>query len=480
MERPIIKSLTKPKVLLNIGALLDIPTGSVVKGNRGESIINGGLAIMTGITGIGNSYKSTISHYMMLTAMSRVKEAVDDTYMITYDTESNVSIDRLGTFADRYHNLSKESLIDGTWQVMDKTTYPGDEWAKLIYDTLDNKAKDKTALVKVECLTDPYTKGLLEIVAPTFTEIDSFSEFEPLATIELLSGDLSNANTNTYAMKQSLFKTKFLDSYNVHAGRANAYTLFTAHKGKKIDMNANPYSIPKKDLGYLDADESIKGTTTKFNFLIQNLWKCQSTTKLVNQTTGTSEYPKYAAGKDIATDLNIVTLKQLRGKNGTSGILIDIIVSQEEGVLPTLTEFHYIKKSKEGQVGYGISGSNLNYTLDLYPDVKLSRTTVRNKIDSDPKLRRAINITAELLQLKTYFPALESSGLICTPKELYDDIKKLGYNWDELLETRGYWTINQYSHPVKFLSSMDLLYIRKGEYKPYWLDNKDDKSKKKK
>jgi hypothetical protein len=479
MERPIIKSLTRPKVLINIGALLDIPTGSIVTGNRGESIINGGLAVMTGITGIGNSYKSTIAHYMMLTAMSRVKEAANDTYLITYDTESNISLDRLGTFADRYSNITKDALTENppTWMVMDKSQYSGDDWAKLIYDTLEAKYKDKSALTKIECFVDPYTKELLEVFIPTFVEIDSFSEFEPMATIELLTGDLSSANTNTYAMKQSLFKTKFLDSYNVHAGRANAYTIFTAHKGKKIDMNANPYSIPKKDLAYLDSDESIKGVSTKFNFLIHNLWKCQSTTKLNNQTTGTAEYPKYATGKDIATDLNIVTLKQLRGKNGASGIVIDIIVSQEEGVLPSLTEFHYIKKSKEGQVGYGISGSNLNYTLDLYPDVKLSRTTIRNKIDNDPRLRRAINITAELLQIKTFFPMLEAAGVLCTPKELYEDIKKLGYDWNEILDTRGYWTINQYSNPIKFLSSMDLLNIRAGKYVPYWLQDKGKKKK---
>ena len=54
-------------------------------------------------------------------------------------------------------------------------------------------------------------------------------------------------------------------------------------------------------------------------------------------------------------------------------------------------------------------------------------------------------------------------------KELDEDIKKLGYDWNVLLETRGYWTPNQYEHPIPFLSTVDLLKMRVGKYTPYWL-----------
>ena len=70
---------------------------------------------------------------------------------------------------------------------------------------------------------------------------------------------------------------------------------------------------------------------------------------------------------------------------------------------------------------------------------------------------------------------------MCTPAELYEDIKKLGYDWNTLLDTRGYWTFNQYSHPVPYLNTVDLLKMRKGLYKPYWLnDDKKSEDKKKK
>ena len=78
--------------------------------------------------------------------------------------------------------------------------------------------------------------------------------------------------------------------------------------------------------------------------------------------------------------------------------------------------------------------------------------------------------------------SLKDEDLMCTPKELYEDIKKLGYDWNELLDTRGYWTLDQYKNKVPFLSTVDLLKMRKGIYKPYFIKNpkqegeKNDKS----
>jgi len=69
-------------------------------------------------------------------------------------------------------------------------------------------------------------------------------------------------------------------------------------------------------------------------------------------------------------------------------------------------------------------------------------------------------------------------GLLCTPLELYTDLKEMGYDWDVLLQTREYWIPDQYSTTViPFCSVMDLLKMRKGLYTPYWLD--DDKKIKK-
>ena len=84
-------------------------------------------------------------------------------------------------------------------------------------------------------------------------------------------------------------------------------------------------------------------------------------------------------------------------------------------------------------------------------------------------MRRAINITSELYQIKQFWPQIVDEGIWCEPHELYEDLKKKGYDWDQLLSTRGWWAPNQYKHPVPYLSTVDLLRMRAGTYKPYWM-----------
>jgi ribosomal protein L2 len=104
----------------------------------------------------------------------------------------------------------------------------------------------------------------------------------------------------------------------------------------------------------------VKGVTNKFFFLMLNCWHAMGAAPLVNQGTGAAEYPR--AGENDAkgdTDLNTVKLIQLRGKNGLTGYTVEIVVSQSEGVLPSLTEFHYLKKRKFGFTGNCLKLENI-------------------------------------------------------------------------------------------------------------------------
>ena len=157
-----------------------------------------------------------------------------------------------------------------------------------------------------------------------------------------------------------------------------------------------------------------------------------------------------------------------RSKSGPSDFTLNIIVSQSEGVLPSLTEFWALKENDR----YGLEGNDRNYSLTLYPGVNRSRTTIRTKIDSDPKLQRALNITSELMQMWQFYRNLRPT--LPSPKELYDKITELGYDWDMILsKTRRWWTIENTKHELHFLSTMDLVHMYHGKYHPYWL--MDDK-----
>ena len=464
----------KPKILINIGCLMDIPTGFIVTGKKGESIINGGLPQISGLVGRGNNYKSTIMHYMALSAYDKIS-ASHETNMVTYDTEMNTFLERLEDLSKRFEHIPDDIIRSnkGLWTVTDKSQMPGNKFALILNEYSENKIKDKDSKITIECFKDPYEDKPLNTLLPSFVEIDSLSEFEAESTIEMLSNDLDGSDTNTFAMKQGLFKSKFLSTLPRLASMSNTFILFTGQVSNKINMATGPAALsqPAKDLQYLKQGDSIKGISNKFFFLLNSAWFLHTATLLKNKSIDQAEYPVDTSSNQ-SNELNVVKLTQLRSKSGSSGYTISVIVSQDEGVLPTLTEFHHIKENNR----FGLSGNNVHYNLDIYPDVSLSRTTIRNKIDSDPRLRRAINITSELLQLTIFNPELETQGLMCTPKELYEDIKKLGYDWNVLLDTRGYWTIDQYTNKVPFLSTVDLLKMRKGLYTPYFL--KDNKEKK--
>ena len=455
------------RAMINIGALLDIPTGLWLKGKYKENILNGGLGAITGIVGIGNNFKSTIMHYMFLSALSRIIEQYK-TSISTYDTEINVHEDRLQSLSLRFKEFCGRDLFqDMLWVVTDATVYDANSWFEVFKEFLKEKVKNEKSLT----VTSPFVDrdgNLMPMMVPTFGEVDSLTEFLSKSEKQMLEDhELGESGANTFHMRAGLIKTRFLMELPSLVGQAYHYIGITGQLGKDIPIGqSGPMPAqPVKKLQFLKGGDKIKGVTDKFTFATNNCWHAYNAAPLINQSTKAAEYPIQDADPVSGdTDLMLVALRQLRSKSGPSGYVIEMIVSQSEGVLPELTEFHFIKDHGR----FGLAGNLQHYALDLYPDVKLQRTTVRSKIDADPKLRRALNITAEMLQMKFFQPSV--SELLCTPSELYDGLKAKGYDWDLLLQTRGWWTINNDKHPVPYLSTKDLLEMNKGIYHPYWLE----------
>lgn len=462
--QPTVVVIDPYKPMFNLGACLDLPTGEYVIGKYGESILNGGLGALTGVVGGGNSFKSTILHFMMLQTLARIIETVASS-IFTYDTEINIHENALRRFVARFPELTKEGFDifnNGVWKITDKTIYLGNEFYELLKDFLYKKiAKENKEKFMYETpFLDRDQKSLLKIMVPTYGEIDSLTDFQTADVIKMQDeNELGDSGGNTLHLRQGLAKTRLLSELPTLCGKTNHYLGITAQLGKDISINAGPMAPPPvKKLHDLKNGDKLKGVSDKFYFLMNNCWHSYSTTRMITKD-GTPEYPDEGdtANSEIGTDLNLVKLRQLRSKSGPSGIVVELVVSQTEGVLPSLTEFHFIKNAER----FGITGSLQHYSLDIYPDVKVSRTTVRTKIDADPLLCRALNITSELLQMKQLW-SQKMRGLICTPKELYDDLIALGYDWDKILKSRGWWTLNNDKHPIPFLSTMDLLRIRKG------------------
>jgi hypothetical protein len=451
--------------MINIGALFDISTGTYLEGRNGEYILNGGLAALTGIVGIGNNFKSTLEHFMTLTAMARIRLSSGN----TYDTEVNIHEWHLAEMISRVYEFNGENVLDtGRWVITDKTVYSGNEWYEILKTFLESKRKNSDKHQVITPFWNRDREGPLTIIQPTFTEIDSFTEFETDDVTKMQDdNELGDSKGNTIHMRQGLAKLRLLMEAPRLAQGSYNYTIMTAHIGKEGTMQqaGGGREVPIVTLKHLKNGDKIMGTTKKFTFVTHNCWHCYNASPLINDGTKGPEYPR--DGEDnlkFDTDLNVVSVRNLRSKSGISGMAMTILVSQTEGVLPSLTEFHHIKEMGR----YGLEGSNINFSLALLPDVKLSRTTVRGKIDNDPVLRRALNITSEMCQMSYLWHSLPE-GLLCTPKELYDDLKAKGYDWSVLLNTRGWWTTGEDDGLPPFLSTMDLLRMRKGYYHPYWM-----------
>ena len=454
------KAAPPVKVMINLGACLDIPTGVYVPGRHGEMILNGGLGFLTGVVGIGNNFKSTVMHYMFLTAMARICGSSGN----TYDTEINIHEWHLNRMVLNIPEFKGEDVLNNSrWVITDKTVYQGDEYFDVLKEFIVNKKKDfKKNTVKTPFWNREKTDNL-EILIPTFSEIDSLSEFVTQDVIKMQDeNSLGESGANTVSMRQGLQKNRFLMEIPALSGGSYSYVLMTAHIGSEFNMD--PRNPAPKKLQHIPGGVKLKGVPEKFTFVMNNCWNCYNAAPLRNDTTKAPEYPR-DSDDDLKgdTDLNEVTIRQLRSKSGPSGMAMKLIVSQQEGVLPSLTEFHYIKSTDR----YGIEGSLQNYWLVLLPDVKLSRTTVRRKIDALPQLRRALNITSEMCQMNDLWHHLPPE-LLCTPKELYEDLITLGYDWEVLLNTRGWWALEGTFEEIPFLSTMDLLRMRQGLYIPYW------------
>lgn len=487
MERPNFKRPAPVKVAIPVGALLDIPTGDWIKGTHGQYVLNAGIGNITGVIGPGNSFKTTILRDMVLSAINRMIETVPDVFYGSYDTEINTHEQRnkrlsfsfdqlydravkLAETTDVGGDIYRASLIDeGIWQMTDKSVYPGNKYFDELKTYLKDKREDKKAFKYETAYLDRDGVTPLKVMAPSVTDFDSLTHFIT-SDVEKIMDDteLGESAGNTMYMRQGLAKSRMLLELPTLAAASGHYFLFTAHIGTNIQMPSAPGTPPpRKQLQHMNQGEIIKGVTNNFFYLLHNCWLVTSARPFLNQGTKAPEYP-YEPGMETPgdLDLNIVTLKQLRGKNGCSGFSIELLVSQEEGVLPGLSEFHYIKRMNR----FGLEGSDRDYALLLCPEIRLSRTKVRKAIRESKRLQRALEITSQLCQMHEFHRYLADK--LVTIEELKKALDEKGYDWDLILEqTRGWNTLDDERHSGYPLSTYDLCRIAKGTYHPYWLED---------
>lgn len=462
-----IKPTDPVRPFFNVGGGFDIPTGYYVTGKYGDSILCGGVPHITGICGPGNSFKSTLSHFFKLRVLERYLPAI----ACDYDTEGTVNLERIKSLAEENAPtlLARGGFDDPNRYVLTNVEmYDGGEFFDTMKEALNERLKSGK---KIETpFLDPRTKQPINIFPPALVNVDSFSLFQTKNVLKMQDeNEIGDSGQNMIFMRDGVAKTQMLSELPALTSRTGAQFFLTAHLGQQHSLD--PRQPPEKKLAFLKADKKIKGVTEKFLFVTNNLWMCDKVQPLINDTTKAPEFPRNSEDDMKGdTDLVMIRVTNLRPKSGAAGIPMEVIASQSEGILPSMTEFWNIKRINKD---YGIEGNVRNYALNILPEVSLSRTTVRGKINDNPHLRRALEITNEMCQYFNIHPDIDKD-LFCTPKQLYDDLKAKGYEWDMILKTRGYWTFDHYStkHEQMPLTTLDLLNMRAGLYSPWWLKDK--------
>jgi hypothetical protein len=454
---------------INICSLLDFQNARIMRGSRGEHIVNGGLSFQIGIAGRQNSYKSTLARFLGLTAFSRFHTEARYTF---YDTEGHASIERDMELAKSIPGLEYfDFYSDPKYAFVSSAYEPGEKFYASLREMLREKSNKEN--LKENVLTcpiiDPAKDKSFNILRPDFIIMDTASRFCTSANEEMIDKkELGAKELNMVDMNAGRVRNNLFGSVNGLLIRNGGYLISPAHIGKAFQMDM--YAPDPKQLKDIKNGFQLKGVPESFTSLTTDIWYVLNAAPLTNSSTKSPQYPRDANENQLSEskDLYELTIVNLRGKNGMSGSPFKLVVSQTEGVLPDLSCYHFLKEEN----GWGMDGSiNGYHSLDLFPDTKLSRTTVRSKIDESYALKRALQITCESRLIDKFWIEYDRD-LWCPPKVLFEDIKKLGYDWDELLNTtRGWWMPLELekNEPLKYLSTEDLFRMRKGLYKPYWM-----------
>lgn len=447
----------------NTGCLLDIVTGHLVRGMKGEAIINGGLHHIEGGTGEANSAKTGLELFRIITVLANYvgSEAT------IYDVETTLPRDRI--FQQVKHIAPELINEDGTIQNLELTTvaeYTGDKLFAAFKEYGEERPKLKADYVETP-IKDEITGEPIKVLPPSMLFIDSLTKFSTQAIDDIQEkNDIGDTGQNMLFMRDGLLKTQMLISFPSITVKNGLYFIMTAQLGENKSLD--PYSAPRQTLSFLKSNLKLKRVPDEFRYNVHNLWYNFKMRPLVNSTTKAPEYPRNSEENQAKgdTDLQEIVVMNLRGKSGASGKPLTIVYSQSEGVKPWLTNFHYAKEA-----GFGITNKKGDYTIDLYPDCKVGRTTIRNKLEEDVRLQAACKLTSDLLQVIEEWKHLPRD-YVCDPKTLYEDIKAKGYDWNELLNSRSIYRFDQYTHHLPYLSIIDLLDMRQGTYHPYWLEKK--------
>lgn len=476
-----LSPLVRPRLCQ--GSLLDIPAGRYHKGKYGDNLLSGGYSSFIGVGGRGNVFKTTLLISLMIRILSRYKipaKLVKDPLtgnvsLFVYDTEVTFDWNRIFDIMSRYVNLDYLDMIElGNLVVTSSGDHLGNEWWQIIRNRSSMRSKDFKRL-SVETPFLDFNGEFINVLPMENHLCDSMSQLSTDAIEEMYNkNEIDDSGLTTDHLRGGGIKTRLVMQIPNTVASGGMTMACTAHVGNEFKLEK--YAPSKQQLGSMPRDLEFKNVPSKFTFLSSNTWFIKKAQPLTHDTTKASLYPLEGMNQHAGdVDLQLLELINVRSKSGQTGHFIDMVISQDFGLLPSLTEFHYLNKRDDGFGMTAPEGQQRTKRLQLYDEVLPSRTKVRTMVDNDYKLQRALEITSEMAQIMDYWNDFPRSKIL-EPAEVKAKLIEKGYNWDLLLNTRGYWTYFNYSpeHELRPLSTMDLIDMVHDDYIPWWYPDREN------
>lgn len=446
------------KVQYPVGAGMDIITGKFLEGKNGRFHLCGGWNKIMGFAGRGNTYKSTLERYGSVTVTGRYT----NNGHIILDSEDSIELARYYQQCSVWPSLAGRDLVEENRLRISDTGTTLNAFVK----TLRNASSQIAGLKDIDKykVTLKYVNKRgeqIRVIPPTVVEIDSLTKSLVDVVEDIYDKhEIGDSEMNTESMRGMAAKTQAINQLPKVTTQSNFYIGMVAHMTNEIKVGGK-FAPDTKQLAGLKPGVKFVGVPNSYTFLTNTLFICQKTSQLINKADKAPEYPADPKNKEASCDLMEVEIYTVRCKTAPTGYSTRIVSSQSMGVQPHLTNLHNLRHYFDY---YGLGSNKTTFACSIYPEAKMTRNTCREKIDSDYRLRRALETTHELRQMHQVYPDLYAQWL-CSPEELYEDLKAKGYDWHKMLATRGYPVSDEQEATEEYpeLSTLDMLRLRTGD-----------------
>lgn len=458
---------TNPNLMYNVDGPFNIMGGDFMLGSRGEAIINGGYGGMVAVVGEANVGKTTLLAFLALITNVRY-----GSFTFQFDSEGTGQVNRVVKLGEYIQDFDPDYLLNPDSQQFFRTDskIDGPTWHTGVVDW----AKESSGYnkKKYNYLETPFTNRRNEVIYDLRRHqamIDSITYFKTSKQVDTAEDvEAGDAKKNTYYMQMAATQQDIIVQGNLATARYGMNYLLAAHTKPSIRMGK--YDASPSQLKGLKPDHRIKGGGNAIVDLPTSIWYIRD--KSVYHNSSSDKTPRYPSKESLQAildpDLVKQTVQNLRGKSGLTDLQFTVVASQAKGLLIGLTNLVFAHDHDK----YGLIEHTANriFSLDILPETKWQRTTIRALSLTDPVLKKALQYNMELTYIAHHMD--HHAKLLMHPKDLYKTLVDMGYDWNVLLDpsVRDWWCYRDDEPYVgeKFLSSFDLLRMARGLYVPYW------------